>query len=121
MKTSPREVWVKRVEQWKDSGLSAKDFAAQTGLSFSALKNWRYRLAAQARRAQGAGRGLSPIGFVEFAAPGLVPKAPRARRRSGAGASEPLELVVREGFHLRIPRGFDVDTLRQVLSAVTEA
>ncbi len=32
-----REQWAKRVERWKDSGLTAKEFAAETGINAQSL------------------------------------------------------------------------------------
>ena len=32
-----REEWSKRIERWKDTGLSAKDFANETGISARSL------------------------------------------------------------------------------------
>jgi len=45
MQKEPREVWARRVERWRKSGLSAKVFAAQESVSWHALKNWKHRLA----------------------------------------------------------------------------
>ena len=38
--------WAKRVERWKDSGLTAKEFAAQCGLKASMLSYWQWKLRA---------------------------------------------------------------------------
>src|SRR5690348_9571370 len=43
-----REVWSKRVERWKDSGLSAEEFANELGISERSLKRWKWKLAAEA-------------------------------------------------------------------------
>src|SRR5579863_3469069 len=40
-----REQWAKRVERWKDSGLSAKQFATETGINARSLTWWRWHLA----------------------------------------------------------------------------
>jgi hypothetical protein len=39
-----REVWAKRVERWKDSGLSAKEFAAELDVSPNTLTFWKWKL-----------------------------------------------------------------------------
>lgn len=39
-----REQWAKRVERWKDSGLSAKAFAAELGINARSLSWWRWQL-----------------------------------------------------------------------------
>jgi len=53
MARSSSEQWAKRVERWKASGLSAKDFAAEAGLKPSTLAYWRWRLS-RAERAIGS-------------------------------------------------------------------
>lgn len=39
-----REEWRKRVERWKDSGLTAEQYAAALGIKVSTLKYWKYEL-----------------------------------------------------------------------------
>lgn len=98
-------------------------FSEQAGCSYSALRNWRYKLLKEARTRESTGMALSPVGFVEFAVPGPPPKPLKPLREGPAAkdAVEPLELLLRDGIRLRIPRAFDVDTLRRVLFAVMEA
>jgi hypothetical protein len=97
-------------------------FSEQAGCSYSALRNWRYKLLKEARDRESTETALSPVGFVEFAVPSGPPKPPKPPRAAPArDAAEPLELMLRDGIRLRIPKVFDVDTLRRVLSAVTGA
>jgi hypothetical protein len=56
MRTS-REEWRKRVERWKDSGLTAEQYASELGINAKTLQFWKYKLAkpaASAQRARGA-------------------------------------------------------------------
>src|SRR3954463_8801977 len=39
-----RDEWRNRVQRWKESGLSAKDFAAEAGLNVGTLQVWRSKL-----------------------------------------------------------------------------
>ena len=39
-----QEEWRRRVERWKDSGLTAKEFAAETGINAGTLQFWQYKL-----------------------------------------------------------------------------
>src|SRR5438045_2476789 len=43
-----RETWVKRIERWKDSGLSSKEYASEVGNSEPSLKWWKWKLAREA-------------------------------------------------------------------------
>jgi hypothetical protein len=38
MKRESRKVWTKRVERWRDSGLSATEFASQIGINENTLR-----------------------------------------------------------------------------------
>jgi hypothetical protein len=49
MRTNAHEIWSKRVSRWKESGLTAKEFAVELGISANSLKHWKWRLASQAR------------------------------------------------------------------------
>jgi len=40
MRQERREVWVKRIEQWKESRLTAKEFAVQAGVNLNTLQSW---------------------------------------------------------------------------------
>ena len=51
MARDTREVWAKRVERLADSGLTAKEFAAEIGVNANTLAGWRWRLAAKPGRA----------------------------------------------------------------------
>ncbi len=99
-----REVWSKRVERWRDSGLSAKEFAAEVGVKESSLRTWGWRLKAKRaeRKAATAGESLQ---WVEVAVP-----APQE--------AEKLELVTASGMIVRVPAGFDIEALQRLLSVV---
>ena len=75
MERADRETWAKRVERWKDSGLSSKEFAAEIGVTPSALSWWKWRLgkngetenAPPPRRQRRAKKTeVSPMTFVEM-------------------------------------------------------
>ncbi len=54
-RTSPEE-WRKRVEHWKDSGLTAKQFAADTGINAGTLQFWSCKLKRGNRKVRKSGR-----------------------------------------------------------------
>ena len=39
-----REVWAKRVERWRESGLTAQEFATETGVNKNTLVHWSWKL-----------------------------------------------------------------------------
>ena len=49
-----REAWAKRIEKWKDSGVTAKEFATEIGVSPRSLAWWRWRLASKSSNAEAA-------------------------------------------------------------------
>lgn len=116
MARETRDVWVKRVERWLDSGLTAKEFAAEIGVNPNTLASWRWRL-----RREGAGRpepgdaGTAALPFVELIAATAGAEAPTA---AAPEEVEPLELVLAKGRRLRIPVRFDPGTLQRVLTAL---
>ncbi len=100
MARATREIWAKRVERWADSGLTAEEFAKETGINPRTLAFWKWQLA---RR---SGRSSKPPGtFVEVHAVSPV-------------AAESIEVIVRDGVRIRVPAQFDVEALRKVVAAV---
>jgi hypothetical protein len=85
MSRSTHEEWAARVARWKDSGLTAKDFASEVGVSARSLVWWRWRLSkgaeweartrpqrTRARRTRApiakTPTAISPLTFVEMPA-----------------------------------------------------
>jgi transposase-like protein len=111
------ETWAKRVQRWKDSGLTAREFAAETGLNPRTLSYWRWRLGRQQLKDEPAEKteqrptavqkreAPSDISFVEL-------KAPRA------GSRERIEVVVGDRYTVRVADDFEAETLRRVLDVV---
>ena len=115
-----REVWAKRVERWRDSGLTLREFAAEVGVNANTLAGWRWRLgpkvAGNERRAE---RGAPAFVEVVAAPAGSTRSGARGRRFAAAsGGSEPLEVVLRSGYRIRVPAEFDPGALRRVLDAL---
>lgn len=79
-----RETWVKRVEGWKESGLTAQEYAAQIGVNRRTLTYWKWHLGREAKskrktsktptRSTSAALATSrPLSFVELDAPRTTP------------------------------------------------
>jgi transposase len=105
-------VWIKRVERWRDSGLSAKEFAAQAGVDWDRLRHWKWRLAKEGVEAKTAPAESSvvsaPLAFVE------VTPTPLPNHQGDEG----IEILAPSGFRIRVTERFDADTLRRVLAAM---
>jgi hypothetical protein len=110
-----REVWVHRIERWRESGLSAREFAARHGFKATTLNHWSWRLRQeQAREASprsprshrppnGAIAPLAPLSFIEVQA---------------TPTEERFELELTDGRRLRIPTGFEASALQRLLGVL---
>lgn len=105
-----RAVWVQHVERWAASGLSAKEFAAQSGINWRSLSWWKWRIGGgvlkkKAPRASTTGvpKALTPLSFVEVTASVM---------------REPLEIVLPSALRVRVPAGFDDATLVRLLDVL---
>jgi hypothetical protein len=116
MARESREVWAKRVERWRDSGLRLKEYAAEIGVNANTLAGWRWRLGSPGAAAPADSQERRPA-FLEIVAPG---EARDAQRETAALDAEPLEIVLRSGHRVRVPAMFDEAALRRVV-AVLEA
>src|SRR5581483_5210790 len=100
MTRETQELWSKRVERWKDSGLTAAEYAQEMGLNPHTLTYWKWRL-----KAQGCSPNKRPAkkeapvrgGFVEVTVAQPEPAAEQSAQ------AEPLELLLGGGLMLRIP------------------
>jgi hypothetical protein len=110
-----REEWAKRVERWKDSGLSLGEYSREVGISASSLKWWKWRLDADAnpteseRRPKKYRRGLpkqvpAAVTFVEL---------PLSGKRQA-----PVEIVLTSRIRIRVQADFEVATLERVLAVL---
>jgi hypothetical protein len=110
MARTPREVWAKRVERWRASDLTAKEFAAEIGVNDRTLTYWKWILGKEAAARPPARRRRGGEDVVKFTELAVEPTA----LMSGS----PIEIVVEQGLVIRVDRQFDEDTLRRVLGVV---
>jgi transposase-like protein len=102
-----RAEWQKRIERWKDSGLSAEQFAAELGINAGTLRYWKYSFDKEARPAvvaKSTAAAAKAADLVEVR-PVLVP-----------GATFELELGLER--KLRIPAQFDAAALERLLAVL---
>jgi hypothetical protein len=107
-----REVWTKRVERWRDSGLSAGEFAAEIGVNANSLRHWGWRVGRGRTGREVASVSKAPLTWVEVAAP-----TEREERKSEVSV-EKLELVLPSGLLVRVPTRFEPEGLRRLLAVV---
>ncbi|HUO66746.1 MAG TPA: IS66 family insertion sequence element accessory protein TnpB [Gammaproteobacteria bacterium] len=122
MSRASRAEWAKRVERWKDSGLSAKQYAAETGLKASTLSYWSWKLRASGEpdreRAETEAVAAGRLGRSKPVA-GAAARFVELTTSTSAPASTPaLELVLSGGVRVRVTAGFDEATLTRVVRAV---
>ena len=112
MRTS-RDEWKKRIERWRESGLTAEQYATELGINAGTLKFWKYKL-----------------GRPEAVADWHQPKRPKQAKaasvtlplvevRPAVGATESgFELELSGGRRLRIPASFEADALGRLLTVL---
>jgi hypothetical protein len=110
-----REEWAKRVARWKDSGLTAKEFAAELGINPRSLTFWKWRLGKPSEPASklsaasvknGGGSPARTLPLIELAQ---------------STAPMRFELELSGGRRLAIPVTFDPDALRRLLAVLDPA
>ena len=118
--------WAKRVERWKDSGLTAKEFAAETGIKASTLSYWCWKLTADARKQGAPAVGARPAEPKRRRGPTRSQRQPATASfvevpvAAVVSAPEPVEVVLGD-VRVRVPVGFDEETLTRVVRAVGAA
>jgi len=108
MAETGRARWTERVEQWKQSGLTARDYAAQAGLNAGTLCYWKWRLAREARQ-KNVPRAVRKRGARK---PKLVELAPVSL------LDERVEIELSNGHRLRVPAGLDERALSRLVEIV---
>lgn len=119
-----RDEWSKRVQRWRDSGLTAGEYAAETGINLGSLRHWSYVLGRDTRR-QGApapARRLevSKAQAPKSAAPAIALPLVELTGVPSHGA-ERFELELRGGQRLHIPASFEAAGLRRLLEVLEAA
>ena len=114
MTRETQELWSKRIQRWKDSGLTAREFAQELGINPHTLAYWRWRLKARPDNPPKTPLKRVPVqaGFVEVTVPAPSPQDKESE------PPEPLELLLSGGLRLRIPVRFDETALRRVVATL---
>lgn len=114
MARETREVWVKRVGRWRDSGLTLKEFAAEIGVNANTLAGWRWRLGNEGGDAQAS----RVPRFLEIVAPAEDGDRSTTPASAMQPAAEPFELILSGGQRVRVPVQFDGPALRRLVDAL---
>ncbi len=106
------EEWQKRVERWTDSGLSAKQFAAETGINAGTLQWWKCRLRKQA--------GEQPRVIRRKGSRPIVSSLIEVRPLT-AVVDDRFEIELNNGRRLRVPRAFEANAVKALVAALEAA
>ena len=97
--------WEKLLERCRRSGVGGSEFAAREGIDVKQLRWWKWHLGKRAI-AKTMAKAAPQMVRVEIRSPRIVERA------------APSIEVVRDGWIVRVARGFDLETLDQVLDVV---
>ena len=113
-----RAEWQKRIERWRESGLTAEQFATELGINAGTLKYWKYRIGKDSTAGlateQKPRRSKTPraASLVEVHAATMIASS------SSSSSSSSFVLELREGRRLQIPSQFDAPALERLLSVL---
>jgi hypothetical protein len=107
------QFWRGVVSRWQRSELSVRDFCAKESVSEASFYAWRRAIAERDDENDRGQRRTGGTGRPGIAGPVFVPLGV-------AAAPLALELVLGSNRVVRIPRGFDAATLRQLLALLEE-
>jgi hypothetical protein len=97
------------VSEWRRSGKTSKEFASETGVHPATLLWWSTKLRTERGVARAAGSDLEAAGGFE--------QWPIVEVRAGVN-DDRFELELGGGRRLRIPPGFDAETLGRLLAVL---
>lgn len=109
-----RQLWLTRVEQWQQSGLTAGQFAAQHGFKPASLRYWKCILKRPVPHDPQP--TSSPCGAPPSSSSGEHTLPLIELRTSTASLHDCFELDLPSGRRLRIPPSFNPSALRSLLS-----
>jgi transposase-like protein len=116
---SKEQFWRRILRQWRRSGLRVRDFCAEHDLTEPSFYAWRRIVADRdqeaARVRAEPERDSIPHAAVSDDTPMFVPL-----RVIDESTQTAFEVVLERGRVVRVLRGFDADTLRQLLAVLEE-
>jgi len=117
MERATREVWAKRVERWHDSGLTAKEFAAELEVSPNSLTFWKWKLRqlASGKAPPSRTSRKRKVEKHEEVSASFLQLVPTSSPQVHAGQ---FEVVLATGAVVRVPQDFDESTLLRLVHAL---
>jgi hypothetical protein len=111
--------WRRLVKEWRRSGLSVREFCDWQALSEPSFYGWRRELAKRDKEGNSR-RTRSVKGTAETGSKSspFLPVQVVADAGSDSSGQTCLEVQLPTGIRLRVPAGFDPQTLAQVLAAL---
>jgi len=109
--------WRRVLGQWRRSGLTAREFCAETGLSEPSFYAWRREIARRDQERTAGTQATTAVSACRRSAAALPAFVPVRIEASAACA---LEVVVAGGRLVRVRPGFEAAVLRQLLAVLEE-
>jgi lambda repressor-like predicted transcriptional regulator len=112
------EHWADVVTEWRESGLSQKEFCQRRGISDRALNNWLYKSPYRERVARIL--AARSQGDLVTQTPRFLPVAvldPTTATHAQV-TSAAIEVVLKSGPRIAVTPGFDAETLRRVVAVL---
>jgi hypothetical protein len=125
MQRESQETWAKRVERWKEGGLTAEQYASELGINPRSLRWWRWRLTSGAqdggrvrREKQASTTATGKATTTPKRGPTLaVPPMTFVEMSAGFG-TDALEVVLGTNVRIRVRPDFDAATLTRLLDVL---
>ena len=118
MARATREEWTKRVARWRDSGLTAREYATEIGVNVHTQQQWGWRLNAEARKGKGATRSKPAASKKSGSRVPVVEVIGVGATSPSSGPAISYEVVLRDGTMIRVPPSFDDATLHRLVSVL---
>jgi hypothetical protein len=114
-RTATEQKWAERVQAWRESGLTAREFSTGRDFSAGGLRHWAYRL-------KRGGTAASAASTPATTPRRKVPQGVRVARVERISAPTSATLMVEIGpARLHVPARVDRPTLRATIAALVEA
>ena len=108
-----RAEWRKEIARWRESGLTAGEYAAKTRVNARTLTYWKYILTKEARTF-----ALDKSKAKTSKRRAGSPSFPLIELRGSGRTDERFEVELASGHRVRVPASFDADALRRLLATL---